>query len=65
MPGYSSRDAARLLELSVSQVRSYVRSGFLSPERGARGQMTFTFQDLVLLRTAKSLVAARIPARRI
>jgi len=65
MPGYSSREAARLLELSVSQVRSYVRAGFLSPERGARSEMTFTFQDLVLLRTAKSLVLARIPARRV
>ena len=63
--GYSTRDVAALLGLSASQVRAYVRAGFLAPERGARGELRFTFQDLVLLRTAKALVAARVPARRI
>lgn len=65
MAGYSAREAARLLELSVAQIRGYVRAGFLSPERGARGEYRFNFQDLVLLRTAKALVASRIPARRV
>lgn len=65
MPGYSARDAARLLDLSVAQVRGYVRAGFLAPARGSRGELVFSFQDLVLLRTAKSLVGARIPARRV
>jgi tetratricopeptide (TPR) repeat protein len=65
MPGYSAREAARLLDLSVAQVRSYVRAGFLQPARGPRGELVFSFQDLVLLRTAKSLVAARIPPRRV
>jgi tetratricopeptide (TPR) repeat protein len=63
--GYSTRDVAALLGVSVAQVRSYVRAGFLSPEQGARGEHRFSFQDLILLRTAKGLVAARVPHRRI
>lgn len=63
--GYSTRDVAALLGLSASRVRAYVRAGFLAPDRGPRGELRFTFQDLVLLRTAKGLVAARVPARRI
>ena len=60
---YSTREAAELLGLSTRQIRSYARSGFLSPERGARGQFLFSFQDIVLMRTAKELVAARIDPR--
>jgi len=65
MKGYSSRDVARLLGLTVAQVRAFARDGFLTPGRGAKGALRFSFQDLVILRTAKALVAARIPARRI
>lgn len=62
---YGTRDVAKMLELSESQVRAYVRSGFLNPERGARGRLLFSFQDLVLLRAAKGLLSARIPQRRV
>ncbi|MGH7806347.1 MAG: MerR family transcriptional regulator, partial [Candidatus Binatia bacterium] len=55
MSGYTARDVAKLLALSIGQVRSFVRAGFLVPERGPRGEFRFTFQDLVLLRTAKEL----------
>ncbi|HEX4602128.1 MAG TPA: tetratricopeptide repeat protein [Gemmatimonadales bacterium] len=65
MKGYTSRDVARLLGLTVAQVRGYARDGFLTPGRGGRGELQFSFQDLVILRTAKALVAARIPSRRI
>src|SRR5881397_4037807 len=67
MKGYTSRDVARLLGLTVAQVRGFARDGFLTPPpgRGARRELQFSFQDLVVLRTAKALVAARIPARRI
>src|SRR3989442_10853170 len=67
MKGYSSQDVARLLGLTVAQVRAFARDGFLTPApgRGARRKLQFSFQDLVILRTAKALVAARIPARRI
>lgn len=65
MKGYTSRDVAKLLGLTVAQVRGFARDGFLTPGRGPRGQLLFSFQDLVILRTAKGLVAARIPTRRI
>src|SRR5437016_5905598 len=67
MKGYNSRDVARLLGLTVAQVRGFARDGFLRPGRrggGGRG-LQFSFQDLVILRTAKALVAARIPTWRI
>jgi len=63
--GYSTKDVATLLGLSAAQVRSYVRAGFLSPRQGPRGEYYFSFQDLVLLRTAKGLLAARVSQRRI
>src|SRR5205814_5585966 len=69
MKGYTSRDVARLLGLTVAQVRGFARDGFLTPPsragRRRRGGLQFSFQDLVILRTAKALVAARIPTRRI
>src|SRR5713101_2820872 len=65
MTGYGSREVSRMLGLSVGQLRSYVRAGFLKPARGPRGELRFTFQDLVLLRTAQGLVGARIAPRRV
>ncbi len=51
--------------LSLAQVRSFLRSGLLSPERGPRGEQRFSFQDIVILRTAKELMAARIHPRNV
>ena len=65
MKGYSTSEVAKLLGLSQPQVRGYVRAGFLAPERGSRGELSFSFQDLVFLRTARGLMAARVPAKRI
>src|SRR5438105_5879280 len=65
MGGYGAREVAKMVGLSVAQVRSFVRAGFLDPGRGPRGEMRFSFQDLVLLRTAKGLVSARIAPRRV
>jgi tetratricopeptide (TPR) repeat protein len=62
--GYSAKDVAKLLGVSVRQVRSYVRDGFLEPALDGDGTPRFSFQDVVLLRTAAGLTAARIaPAR--
>jgi len=63
--GYTVADVAQLLKLAPAQVRAFARDGFLSPGRGPRGDLRFSFQDLVVLRAAKDLAAARIPARRI
>jgi tetratricopeptide (TPR) repeat protein len=40
-----------------------VKEGFVHPGRGVRGELRFTFQHLVLLRTAKELLAVRSPAK--
>jgi len=63
--GYATRDVAALLGLSVAQVRALIRDGLLSPAQGPRGEYRFSFQDLILLRTAKGLLAADVPRRRI
>src|SRR5438046_9277008 len=65
MKGYTSRDVAKLLGLTVAQVRGLARGGFLARGGGPRGALLFSVQDLVILRTAKGLGAARIPTRRI
>src|SRR3954466_1523491 len=65
MEFYTTRDVARLLGLSEAQVRSQARAGFLNPERGPGNSYRFSFQDLVLLRTARELAHAGVPPRRI
>ena len=56
---------ARLLHLSRSTIRALVEAGFVSPARDPRNAWRFSFQDLIVLRTAQSLVDAGVPARRI
>lgn len=41
------------------------RAGILAPSRGPRREYRFTFQDLVLLRSARRLEDAAIPRRRV
>ena len=65
MKVYSSKDVARLLGMSVAQVRAQARAGFLRPERGPRRAYRFSYQDLFLLKSAKALAEARIPSRRV
>jgi len=62
---YGLDDVERLLGLSRGTVRALVASGFVSPARGARRSLRFSFQDLIALRTAQALVRAKVPARRI
>ena len=64
MKAYSTREVAELLGVSVQRVRALVRAGVVTPQL-ARGKNVFSFQDLVLLRTAKGLADANVPARRI
>ncbi len=65
MKAYSTREVAELLGLTPARVRSLMRSGVVTPQRTKTGRATFTFQDLVLLRTAKGLIDANVSARRI
>jgi tetratricopeptide (TPR) repeat protein len=59
------RDVERLLGLSRSTIRAFVDAGFVTPGRGPRNAWRFSFQDLIVLRAAQALVAARVPQRRI
>lgn len=65
MKGYTTRDVESLIGLTPRQSRAYGRSGVLDPERGPNNRYLFSFQDLVLLRTAKELLDARVPQGRI
>jgi tetratricopeptide (TPR) repeat protein len=65
MKGYTTRDIAGLLGLAPHRIRAYARTGLLDARKSPRGEYHFSFQDLVLLRTAKGLADARVPDRRI
>ena len=62
---YTTRDVARMLEMPEHEVRAYARAGLVEPERGPRGSYQYTFRDLVLLRTARSLGDADVSHPRI
>lgn len=62
---YSFRNIQSLLGVSRSVLTSLVNAGFVTPARGPRNELRFSFQDVVLLRTAYQLQSADIPTRRI
>ena len=62
---YSTRQVTELLGISPARVRSLARREFLTPSRNEQGQLRFSFQDLVLLRTANGLLEAGIQPRRV
>ncbi|CAN5242858.1 hypothetical protein BH18GEM1_BH18GEM1_08360 [soil metagenome] len=65
MSAFTTRDVARILALPPAKVRRYARSDLLQARRGLHNEYQFSFQDLVLLRTALELEASRVPPRRI
>jgi tetratricopeptide (TPR) repeat protein len=65
MHQYGVRDVEKLLRLPRSTIRALVAAGMVSPARGPRNAWRFSFQDLIVLRTAQALVAAKVPRRRI
>src|SRR5882672_6950111 len=65
MNQYGVRDVEKLLRLPRSTIRSFIAAGFVSPARGPRNTLLFSFQDLILLRTAQALADAKVPSRRI
>jgi tetratricopeptide (TPR) repeat protein len=62
---FTTRDTAKILDLPEQQIRSCVRAGFLSPNRGPGRRFRFTFGDLLLLKTTKGLLDSRVPLKRI
>ena len=62
---FSTAEVANIVNLPNSRIRSFVRAGFLAPAKTKAGTLQFTFRDLLFLKTAKSLLASRVPAKRI
>ena len=65
MHHYGVREVEKLLQLPRSTIRALIDAGFVSPARGPRNAWRFSFQDLIVLRTAQALAAAQVPKRRI
>ena len=62
---YTIRSIQEMLGLSRGVIAGLVASGFVEPTRGPRHEYRFTFQDVVLLRTAVELQGAHIAPRKI
>ncbi len=65
MSEYSIRDVQRTLGLSRGMIRSLIESRYVTPKLGPHRSYRFSFSDLVVMRTAHDLIAAKVPARRV
>lgn len=65
MRSYSVRDVQKVLRLSPATTRGLIRAGFVKPTRGPHRAFRLSFQDLIVLRTARALLDARVPSKRI
>ncbi|CAL8481089.1 tetratricopeptide repeat protein [Caballeronia sp. S22] len=63
--GYSLRDVQRMLGVSRTVVERLIAAGFVSPASGERRERRFTFQDIVMLRTAHALRVAGVSPMKI
>ena len=69
MPGdemheFDAKDLKRLFGITTSQVRALIRAGHIRPLKQS-GRLRYSFQDLLVLRTAGALRAAKIPTQKI
>ncbi len=62
--GYRTREVATLIGLKPDMIRRVVRHGLIEPSRGNANEFRFSFQDIILLRTAKGLLDAQVSPRR-
>ena len=62
---YTIRALQEMLGLSRGVITGLIESGFVAPSRGPRNEYRFSFREVVLLRTAVDLQAAKIPPRKI
>lgn len=65
MKAYSTREVADLLGTTPERIRALARSALVDPSRDARGRLRFSFQDIVMLRTAQGLLRQRSGAKRV
>ena len=64
MHSYGVADVEKLLRLPRSTIHALIKAGFVAPAREGR-RWRFSFQDLIVLRTAQALAAAKVPGARI
>jgi tetratricopeptide (TPR) repeat protein len=64
MHAYDTKDLERLFGLPASAVRALSRAGNINPVRRG-GKLHYSFHDLVVLRTASALRAAKISSQKI
>jgi tetratricopeptide (TPR) repeat protein len=62
---YTLRSLQSILGVSRRVLSGLIDAGFVQPTRGKRNELRFTFQDVVLLRTAFQLQSSKIPSRKI
>jgi tetratricopeptide (TPR) repeat protein len=63
--GFTTRQVAEATGLSPSKISRWARAGLVSPAVTSGGDAIFSFQDVVLLRTARELLNADVPERKI
>lgn len=61
---YTAREVARLFDISEGRLRYWDRSGFLSPTGHKSGRRGYTFQDLIAVRSAKTLIDKGVSLQR-
>jgi tetratricopeptide (TPR) repeat protein len=60
---FTCSEIARLLGMSPTRLRSLDRSGVVSPSGRRRGRRAYTFQDLIALRAAQTLLDRKVRLR--
>lgn len=65
MKGYTTGEVAELIGLPQETIREIARAGVLAPDRSPGQRYRFSFQDIIVLRTAKELMGSGIPKARI
>lgn len=62
---FTLKRVQEMLGLSRTTITGLIEAGFVAPVRGPRNAHRFSFQDMMLLRTAFALQQASIPPRKI
>lgn len=65
MRDYSTREVAHLSGLPEAQVRRWARERLVAPQKNSAGRWRYSFQDVALLRTARSLLDAHLSLHRV
>ena len=58
---FSSKEVAQIVGLQESRVRYWAQTGFVGPSAKNNGRASYSFQDLVGLKTAKELLDRGLP----